>query len=242
MVKKSPIALSPQEHREDAPTSWPETQDSLAESSGLALLLVDGYQPPAVVVSNNNSICHTFQTSPEHVQLCDPYCGAAHSKAMKAGGTIDYKCHAGLSCFARPVEISGKRNLAVIGGRAFVKSSDYQQLMERFRTGDLQSIASDEVFANILFSDSQRLTELEERVERAARRLDTTSSNGSGKVVQPQARPEPAKAQQDLELEVQRLRSELEHRSRFTNSLQHFLERISCAEPVKTYNSIISNL
>ncbi len=243
MVKKSPIALSPQEHREDAPTSWPETQDSLAESSGLALLLVDGYQPPAVVVSNNNSICHTFQTSPEHVQLCDPYCGAAHSKAMKAGGTINYKCHAGLSCFARPVEIGGKRNLAVIGGRAFVKSSDYQQLMERFRTGDLQSIASDEVFANILFSDSHRLTELEERVERAARRLQVTSSNGSGKVVQaPVAKPEPTKAQQELELEIQRLRNELEYRSRFTNSLQHFLERISCADPVKTYNSIISNL
>jgi hypothetical protein len=46
---------------------------------------------------------------------------------------------------------------------------------------------------------------------------------------------------QDLELEVQRLRSELEYRSRFTDSLQHFLERISCADPVKTYNSIISN-
>jgi len=243
MVKKSPIALSPQEHREDAPTSWPETQDSLAESSGLALLLVDGYQPPAVVVSNNNSICHTFQTSPEHVQLCDPYCGAAHSKAIKAGGTIDYKCHAGLSCFARPVEISGKRNLAVIGGRAFVKSSDYQQLMERFRTGDLQSIASDEVFANILFSDSHRLAELDERVERTARRLQTASSNGSGKVVQaPAAKSEPTKAQQELELEIQRLRNELEYRSRFTNSLQHFLERISCADPVKTYNSIISNL
>ncbi|HJY28706.1 MAG TPA: diguanylate cyclase [Pyrinomonadaceae bacterium] len=245
MVKKSPIALSPQEHREDAPTSWPETQDALAESSGLALLLVDGHQPPAVVVSNNNSICHTFQTSPEHVQLCDPYCGAAHSKAMKAGGTIEYKCHAGLSCFARPVEISGKRNLAVIGGRAFVKSSDYQQLMERFRTGDLESIASDEVFANILFAEPQRLAELEERVERAARRLQAASSNGSGKVVQPAAtkpaKPEPTKAQQELEQEVERLRNELAYRARFTDSLQHFLERISGADPVKTYNSIISN-
>jgi diguanylate cyclase (GGDEF)-like protein len=245
MVKKSPIALSPQEHREDAPTSWPETQDALAESSGLALLLVDGHQPPAVVVSNNNSICHTFQTSPEHVELCDPYCGAAHSKAMKAGGTIEYKCHAGLSCFARPVEISGKRNLAVIGGRAFVKSSDYQQLMERFRTGDLESIASDEVFANILFAEPQRLAELEERVERAARRLQAASSNGSGKVVQPAAtkpaKPEPTKAQQELEQEVERLRNELAYRARFTDSLQHFLERISGADPVKTYNSIISN-
>jgi diguanylate cyclase (GGDEF)-like protein len=247
MVKKSPIALSPQEHREDAPPSWPETQDSLAATSGLALLLVDGYQPPAVVVSNNNSICHTFQTSPEHVELCDPYCGAAHSRAMKADGMVEYKCHAGLSCFAKPVEIGGKRNLAVIGGRAFVKSSDYQQLMERFRTGDLQSIASDEVFANILFSDPQRLSELAERVDRAAHRLQNASSNGNGltkpaeKVAQPPAKSETAKANQDLEQEVRRLRNELEYRSRFTDSLQHFLERISCADPVKTYNSIITN-
>lgn len=252
MVKKSPIALSPQEHREDAPPSWPEAQDSLAAASGLALLLVDGYQPPAVVVSNNNSICHTFQTSPEHVELCDPYCGAAHSRAMKAGGLVEYKCHAGLSCFAKPVEIGGKRNLAVIGGRAFVKSSDYQQLMERFRTGDLQSIASDEVFANILFSDQQRLSELAERVDRAAHRIQPASSNGAGvghskpaeKVVQPPAKvekSETAKASHELEQEVQRLRSELEYRARFTDSLQHFLERISCADPAKTYNSIITN-
>src|ERR1051325_1961750 len=198
MVKKSPIALSPQEHREDAPASWPETQDSVAAASGLALLLVDGYQPPPVVVSNNNSICHTFQASPEHVELCDPYCGAAHSRAMKAGEMVEYKCHAGLSCFAKPVEIGGRSNLAVIGGRAFVKSSDYQQLMERFRTGDLQSIASDEVFANILFSDPHRLAELEERVERAARRLPPAPSNGSGKVVAKPAKQEPTKAQQEL--------------------------------------------
>ncbi len=240
MVNKSPIALSPQEHRDDAPSSWPEIQDSLAESSALALLLVDGHQPPAVVVSNNNSICQTFQSSPEHVGLCDPYCGVAHSRAIKAGDVVEYKCHAGLSCFAKPVELGSKRNLAVIGGRAFIKSSDYQQLMERFRTGDLQDIASEKVFANIIFSEPQRLGELAERVDTAARRLKTASSNGSGSV-QAVAKKETTRADKDLELEVQRLRSELEYRSRFTNSLQHFLERISCADPVKTYNSIITS-
>lgn len=250
MVNKSPIALSPQEHREDAPHSWPEIQDSLAESSALALLLVDGHQPPAVVVSNNNSICHTFQSSPEHAGLCDPYCGAAHSKAMRAGEVVEYKCHAGLSCFAKQVQIGGKRNLALIGGRAFVKSSDYQQLMERFRKGDLQELASEKVFANILFSEPQRLGELAERVDRAAQRLKTASSNGSAlshtPVTEParlpvKALPETTNSSQDLELEVQRLRSELEYRSRFADSLLHFLERISCADPAKTYNSIITS-
>ena len=261
MVKKSPIALTPQEHRDDAPPSWPDAQDSLAESTALALLLVDGYQPPALVVSNNNSICQALQSSPDHVGLCDPYCGVAHSKATKAGGLIEYKCHAGLSCFAKPVDIPGKRNLAVIGGRAFVKSTDYQQLMERFRTGDLQSIASEEVFANILFSEPQRLTEMAERVDRAAHRFRAASSNGSGRnhltLVAPDKRavetptaPEPAPARtkketqqpnKDLEQEVERLRNELEYRSRFTDSLQHFLERISGADPAATYNSIVAN-
>src|SRR5678815_519702 len=155
MVKKPPISLNSQERRDDAPPAWLEVQDSLAESSSLALLLVDGYQPPALAVSNNNSICRTFQSSPEHVQLCDPYCGVAHSRATEAGGTVEYKCHAGLSCFAKPVEIAGRRNLAVIGGRAFVTSADYQQVMERFRKGDLQNIASDEVFALSLIHISE---------------------------------------------------------------------------------------
>src|SRR5262249_45936677 len=107
-------------------------------------------------------------------------------------------------------------------------------------------------------SEPQRLIELAERVDRAARRLKTASSNGSGlsqgpatepskaavtlaEPVQPVAKKETTSARQDLELEVRRLRSELEYRSRFTDSLQHFLEKISCADPVKTYNSIIAS-
>ena len=244
MVKKPPIAPNTQEHREDAPPAWPEVQDGLAATAGLALLLVDGHQPPAVVVSNNNSICRTFQTSPEHVQLCDPYCGAAHAEASKAHSTIEYKCHAGLQCFAKPVELGTKRNLAVIGGRAFTKGVDYQQLIERFRTGDLQSLASNETFSNVIFADAQRLDELAERLDRTTHRFHVAASNGSDKrktKVQAEAPAPTPPAKPDLEQEVRRLRSELEYRSRITNSLQHFLERISCADPAKTYNSIVSN-
>ena len=246
-MKKSPIAPNTQEHREDAPPAWPEVQDGLAATSSLALLLVDGHQPPAVVISNNNSICRAFQTSPDYVKLCDPYCGVAHAEALKAGGTVEYKCHAGLHCFARPVEIGGKRKLAVIGGRAFTKGADYRQLVERFRSGDLVSLGSDETFVNVIFAEAQRLDELAERVERTAQRFHGAASNGSDKPVKTKAQPEPAPvvapvpAKSDLENEVRRLRSELEYRSRFTNSLQHFLERISWADPAKTYNSIVSN-
>ena len=250
MAKKSPIAPNTQEHREAAPPAWPEVQDGLAATAGLALLLVEGHQPPALVVSNNNSICEAFQSSPDHVKLCDPYCGVAHAEALKAGGTIEYKCHAGLNCFAKPVEIGGKRKLAVIGGRAFTTSADYRALMERFRSGDLESLAADETFTNVVFSEAQRLEELAERVERTTERFHAAASNGSSKIVKPKPEPEARPAalraaavssQPDLEQEVRRLRGELEYRARLNNSLQHFLERISSDDPVKTYNSIVSN-
>ena len=241
MAKKSPIALNPQERREDAPPAWQEIQDGLAGSSGLALLLVDGHQPHALVISNNNSICHALQNSPEHVKLCDPYCGRAHAEAMRANGTIEYKCHAGFQCFAKPVELGTKRKLAVIGGRAFLSSADYRQTVERFRSGDLQELAADETFANVIFAETERLDELEERVERSTERFHSAASNGSAGT-KAKAQPEPPTApMRDLEQEVRRLRTELENRARFNNSLQHFLERISCADPEKTYSSIVNN-
>jgi diguanylate cyclase (GGDEF)-like protein len=248
MAKKPPIAPNTQEHREDAPSAWPEVQDHLADTANLALLLIDGHQPPAVVVSNNNSICRAFQTSPEHVKLCDQYCGVAHAEATKANGPIKYKCHAGLQCFAKPVQVGSKRNLAVIGGRAFISATDYRQLMDRFREGDLQNLAANETFSNVIFSDTQRLDELAERVDSAARRLQSAASNGSGvpakAKVQAEAPAPPSSSppKPDLEQEVRRLRGELEYRTRVTGSLQHLLERISSADPAKTYNSIVSNL
>jgi diguanylate cyclase (GGDEF)-like protein len=165
---------------------------------------------------------------------------------MEAGGMVEYKCHAGLSCFAKPVEIAEKKKLAVIGGRAFVTSLDYQRLMERFYKGDLQDLAADEVFTNIIFSDSQRLEEMAERVDRAAARLRNASSNGSGRVDAATSHGSErgsagSISSPDLEGEIQRLRRELEYRARFTSSLQHFLERISGSDPAKTYNSIVSN-
>jgi diguanylate cyclase (GGDEF)-like protein len=248
MAKKPPIAPNTQEHREDAPSAWPEVQDHLADTANLALLLIDGHQPPAVVVSNNNSICRAFQTSPEHVKLCDQYCGVAHAEATKANGPIKYKCHAGLQCFAKPVQVGSKSNLAVIGGRAFISATDYRQLMDRFREGDLQNLAANETFSNVIFSDTQRLDELAERVDSAARRLQSAASNGSGvpakAKVQAEAPAPPSSPppKPDLEQEVRRLRGELEYRMRVTGSLQHLLERISSADPAKTYNSIVSNL
>jgi diguanylate cyclase (GGDEF)-like protein len=253
MAENSPTSTSPvlTEHREDAPTGWPEIQDNLAQSGSLALLLVDGPQPPALVASNNNSICQALQSSAKFKTLCDPYCGVAHQKAMEAGTTLEYKCHVGLQCFVTPVQIAGLDKLAVIGGRAFVKSLDYQAAIERFRTGDLQALSENELFENIIFADRQKVRDFAEVVERTARRFRPIKKTEEAPLVKAAAAASAASAEaativtakstNNLELEVERLRSELEYKNRFADSLQHFLERISSSDPAQTYQSIISN-
>ena len=167
---------------------------------------------------------------------------------MEAGTTVEYKCHAGLHCVVTPVAIEGRAKLAVIGGRAFAKSADYQSLIARIRTGDLQVLANDELFANIIFSDRQRIRDFAALVEKAARRfrpiIVAKSTEKSATVVPlpvPGAAVVKVQSDETLQLEVERLRTELEHRSRFTDSLQHFLERISSNDPAQTYESIISS-
>jgi diguanylate cyclase (GGDEF)-like protein len=163
-----PVRDKAQIQNRPEPDDWADAQDSLAAASGLSILLVEGHQPPALEVSNNNSICRAFQSSPDHVYLCEPFCGVAHERALKTQGVVHYRCHAGLHCFAMPVQLDASRQLAVIGGRSFLTSADYRALAERFRTGDLQDLLSGEIFQNVIFAARQDLDELARHIEETA--------------------------------------------------------------------------
>lgn len=245
-----------QEHPEDAPAGWVAVQEKLAATAGLSVLLVDGRQPPALVASNNNSICHAFQSSLEYVSLCDPYCGDAHRRALSAGSAVQYKCHAGLQCFTMPVTIGREQNLAAIGGRAFVSAEDYRSLVDRFRAGELNDLLASEPFENVIFAEPERLDQLSERLQKAVRTFNAPPGAATAStareprepevkeaVVTPDARKAatPVETSPDLQGEVDRLKVELEHRSQLAGSLQRFLERISTREPAKTHSAILTH-
>src|SRR3954470_373928 len=153
----------------DLPSGWVELQEGLAAASGLALLTVEGRQPPSLAVSNNNSICQAFQSSTTHAHLCQPDCGEAYFRATEAGEAVHYRCHAGLQCFTAPIQIGGKKTRAVIGGRCFLRVADYRALAERIRAGDLSDLLSADLFANVIFASRQDLEDLATRVEESAR-------------------------------------------------------------------------
>lgn len=174
----APVRDKAQTQNNQKPDGWADAQESLSAASGLSLLLVEGHQPPAILVSNNNSICRAFQSSPEHVRLCDPFCGVAFERAVQAQGVVHYRCHAGLHCFTMPVELEANRQLVVIGGRAFLTSADYRALAERFRTGDLQDLLSGEIFQNVIFAARQDLDDLAQSIEATASELKSGKRTG----------------------------------------------------------------
>jgi diguanylate cyclase (GGDEF)-like protein len=181
----APERAARQANSADLPTGWVEVQEGLAAASGLALLTVEGRQPPSLAVSNNNSICHAFQSSSTHAHLCQPDCGEAYFRAAEANEAVHYRCHAGLQCFAAPVQIGGKKARAVIGGRCFLRVADYRALAERIRAGDLSDLLSPDLFANVIFASRQDLEELAARVEESARAF--AAPRAKGKEPEPEA-------------------------------------------------------
>jgi diguanylate cyclase (GGDEF)-like protein len=169
-MEKSAATERAKFQNEELPTlhEWERLQASIAAETDLAILLVEGHQPPQLAISNNNSICHAFQSSPTHAHLCDPYCGVAFQRAHEAGTATSYRCHAGLHCFALPVGMDSPRPLAIIGGRAFLSSADYRELAERFRHGDLRELLSTELFRNVIFASRHQLDELAAQLAEAS--------------------------------------------------------------------------
>lgn len=233
----SPAAVFNEDLRE-IPANWSDIQAELAANAGLSLLLVDGVQPPALVVSNNNSVCRAIQGSPDHAELCDPFCGAAHQRALEAGSVTEYRCHAGLHCFAMPVALNGDDKLAVIGGRAFLDIDDYKKAIERFRSGDLKSLFTEDTFINVLFSTPSRLQDLATRLNYSVRDFNAEAlrSNERSRLSETEVL-EPAQ----LAREIERLRNQVEHHAKLTSSLQYFLEQISSSNAADTYVAALMN-
>jgi diguanylate cyclase (GGDEF)-like protein len=242
-------AVVPQQSSEGVPAGWAEIQREIAEASGISLLLVKGHQPPALAVANNNSICEALQSSPEHAKLCDPYCGEAHARATAANAITHYRCHAGLHCFAMPIEIGTDPKPAIIGGRAFVRGVDYRETAERFRSGDLQDLFSDELFRNVIFADEADLDHAALRVGVAASKFKPVPNDEMPSVnttteslVEPSAAlVESTQPEASDQVESTHLAApEADESQSLADSIRRFAEQIDASDPTQTYQSIVA--
>jgi diguanylate cyclase (GGDEF)-like protein len=239
-MEKSKEAVRAAQHQTDdlkLPPHWETEQTSLAAESGLALLLVEGHQPPQLITSNNNSICHAFQTSTAHAHLCDPYCGEAHRRARETDDASYYRCHAGFECFAAPVELKKGRQLAVIGGRAFLSTTDYRALVERFRVGDLRELLSPELFRNVLFTTRFELEQLARNLKEAVTDAATRETPARQTTARDARTREAADATQPalLDDEIERADADLFPTGiGLEEASQHILRTIAAAHDLKS--------
>jgi diguanylate cyclase (GGDEF)-like protein len=163
-------AKSPQENE------WQSTQDRLAESSGLAIVVVDETSPD-LTKSNNNSICQVLYNSDEFAPECAKFCGRAFEWATEAGKTVEYKCYAGLNCLAVPVETETKQLVAIVG-RTFLKAEDYRAATTRAISGDWQKFPPTKFFENVLLSSSMQ------SLETTAKQIESLNSEEKDSLLQ----------------------------------------------------------
>lgn len=135
--------------------SWQDTQDRLANESGLAVVLIDGEGLSTVSESNNNSICETLISSDQSAR-CELFCGSVFTNIGDQEDAVKYKCHAGLECVAVPIRSPGEKKLVAILGRAFTTAKDYREATEKAVSGEWTKFPPTKFFENILLTNSRK--------------------------------------------------------------------------------------
>ncbi|MCB1024275.1 MAG: diguanylate cyclase [Acidobacteria bacterium] len=146
--------------------NWQDTQDTLADESGLAIVLIDSEGLSALSCSNNNSICETLIAS-DQSSKCQPFCGSVFSNTNEKTGAVKYKCHAGLECVAVSVKTPGEKDLVAIVGRAFTAAKDYREATEKAVSGEWTKFPPTKFFENILLTNSAQ------NIEKLAKKIST---------------------------------------------------------------------
>ena len=155
-------------------SNWQETQDSFAESSGVAVVLVDE-NSTEIHASNNNSICRHLYNSKEFAPRCAEFCGKAFRTAHETGKTVYVKCHADLNFLTVPLSTDNRKFAAIIG-KAFLKSEDFRRATERAASGDWAQMSGESFFENVLLSGTL------EELERAAKKFEKLFGKESRKL------------------------------------------------------------
>jgi diguanylate cyclase (GGDEF)-like protein len=164
-------------------TEWKEIQESLANQSGLAVVVADDSE--VISASNNNSICDNLYFSEGFASQCAEFCGKAFEQANAEGKTISVKCHAGIHYYAVPLKPKGDKPLVAIVGRSFLNSEDYRKATARAIEGDWREFSSEKLFENVILSTSEHeITKLSKRLEKLSREeMESLAEAGQPKIV-----------------------------------------------------------
>ncbi|MEN3334052.1 MAG: hypothetical protein V7641_3417 [Blastocatellia bacterium] len=214
---------------------WLRLQRSLADKNGVALVTLSQDGAAIGRIENDNSICKAMRVAPDYAPLCQADCGSAYDRALAGGERLEYTCHAGLHCFAMPISI-GKRQLVILGGRAFVSTAEYMRFLRDY--SDLSAVSSGECLKNIKFLDARDLKQAAEMVESTA-----SYHFHSAQAAEPQVAGNPQTSPEllDAHLEIIRLTDQLEVRKRAIAQFYDFLRGVAASlDSGKVYQTVLA--
>jgi diguanylate cyclase (GGDEF)-like protein len=214
---------------------WLRVQQSLAEKTDVALLTLTADKEIIGQIDNDNSICKAMWSSKQYGGLCDADCGTAYGRAVGANETIEYRCHAGLQCFASPVSRDGKA-FVILGGRAFISAKDYSESLNRYQ--DFEEIGNGDCLKNIKFMD---LYEVREATELVTATASTYFQSSLYQLSPLSTQSETTPDLLDAHLEILRLSDELETKNHSIHQFQEFLRVIAQSlNSEKVYSEVLS--
>jgi diguanylate cyclase (GGDEF)-like protein len=162
---------------------WLKVQQILADETNLTLVTIGSQDRIVGTACNNTSICQAFQANADKARLCAEFCGKARARALEAGGTITFRCHAGLQVFATSVDVARTSEpLVILGGRAFVSTSDYLDFVRQAQQE--AAVIDPTLFSNIKFTSEAEFQQATQTV--AARAQSLSVPTVSSAVVQPE--------------------------------------------------------
>ncbi|MBI3653957.1 MAG: diguanylate cyclase [Acidobacteria bacterium] len=220
-IVTEPLAPNHANSPESPLAGWLCIQQSLAEKTDLALLTLAADKEIIGQIENDNSICKRFWNSAEYGGHCDEDCGKAYRRAVIANEAIEYRCHAGLQCFANPIFHNGKP-LVVLGGRAFTSTGDYAGFLRRYQ--DCEAVQEGDCLHSVKFMDVREVREAAELIKSTAHFHFQSSSN----TLMPFNADAPtAPDLLDAQLEIIRLSDELENKTRSLHQYRDFLQIVA---------------
>lgn len=170
--------------------------------------------------------------------MCFADCAKAYSNAVAEGRPIEFRCHAGLHCFAAPIKVD-KQNLVVLGGRAFTSTSEYSQFLSRYN--DLAAVATGEGLKNVKFLDTRELRDASQLVISAAESHFQISNHSGPVEIDEQGEAPPGLM--DAHLEIIRLSDQLESKNRAMSHFFEFLRSIAASLDSQTvYVAVMEKL
>lgn len=210
-------------------------QRSLAERNNIALTTLTRDSAAIGGVENDNSICRSLRISAEYASMCAAECGRAYSNAIAAAHPIEFRCHAGLQCFAIPIDVDA-RQLVILGGRAFTSTSDYSRFLDEHL--GFEAVATGECLKSVKFADPRGLREAAVLAGSTARH----HLRGKEPATAHSVEPAPASNEMlDARREIVYLREQLESRKQSFNQFYEFLRTVaSTLDSQQTYDSVLA--